>query len=139
LKIESWLERGDFPAAELEFQQLPARALTTKRGLTLWLRLSHGLERWPEVEAAASQLRGRQPRETQPVLHEAEALHQQGQTRLAVHLLVTHAARFNGPDWPAYQAVLKNYTALARRTAAETVVPAQVEAALPDSFSSAAF
>jgi len=106
------LELGHFRAAELEFQKLPARALTTKRGLGLWMRLSRGFERWAEVEVAASQLRVRQPRETLPVLLEAEALHQQGQTQEAVFLLVTHAARFQGPTWPVYLTTLRNYTAL---------------------------
>jgi hypothetical protein len=138
LKIECWLDRGDFTAAELVFRRLPSRAITTKRGLSLWLRLSRGLERWPEVEAAASQLRVLQPRETAPVLLEAEALHHQGQTRQAVFLLVTQAARFGGPAWPAYQAALKNYSFLARQTALKSTPQDQKDASYPDSFTPAA-
>ncbi len=130
-KVESWLDLGHFRAAELEFQKLPARALTTKRGLGIWMRLSRGFERWAEVEDAASQLRVLQPRETQPVLLEAEALHQQGQTQQAVFLLVTHAARFQGPAWSAYCGALINYTLLAHGTAIEKVRPGQLDITYP--------
>lgn len=124
-KVESWMALGHFRAAELEFHKLPARALNTKRGLGIWMRLSRGLERWAEVEEAASQLRVLQPRETQPVLMEAEALHQQGRTKQAVFLLVTHAARFQGAAQSAYMATLRSYT-VHNRQAVMSVAPAGV-------------
>lgn len=131
-KVESWLELGHFRAAELAFQKLPACTLTTKRGLGIWMRLSRGFERWAEVEAAASQLRVLQPRETQPILFEAEALHHQGQTQQAVFLLVTHAARFQVAAWPAYCAALRHYTILGKRSVFEKVSSDQTGVTCPD-------
>jgi hypothetical protein len=111
LQVEGWLELGNSREAELAFQQLPARALTTKRGLTLWLRLSLTLQRWPEVEAAARELRTIFPAEASLVLHEAEALGHQGRGLQALLLLADNAACFTGPAWESFLATLKNHAA----------------------------
>jgi len=109
LLAEGWLELGESREAELALQQLPARARATKRGLTLWLQLSLALERWPEVEAAARELRQFSPADTSPLLHEAEALHQQDQPLPALALLAVNAGRFTGPAWTDYLTTLRKY------------------------------
>ncbi len=109
LLAEGWLELGDFREAELALQQLPARARSTKRGLTLWLQLSLALERWPEVEAAARELRQFSPADTSPLLHQAEALHQQDQPLPALALLAANAGHFTGPAWTDYLTTLRKY------------------------------
>lgn len=118
--VEGWLELGNFREAELAFQQLPTRALSTRRGLSLWLRLSLGLQRWPEVEAAACQLRAVLPSDTSLILHEAEALHHQGRNLQATALLANCADRFTGPAWMDFLATLKNYAAQASLPATDT-------------------
>ena len=128
--IEGWMELGDLDEADLEFQSLPRRALATQQGLWLWLRLSRKLGRWPEVQAAASQLQAASPRATLPTLHEAEALHHQGHTTQAVMLLASRAADFAGEKWSDYLIQLKAYVALADLSPAQM---AMFQAILDDS------
>ena len=118
LQIEGWLELGDYREAELALQQLPARARATKRGLTLWLQLSLALERWPEVEAAAHELRRFLPHATSPLLYQAEALNQQNLPLPALALLAANAHRFTGPAWTGYLTTLRKYATRAELPAA---------------------
>ncbi|MCD6052404.1 MAG: hypothetical protein K0Q55_3822 [Verrucomicrobia bacterium] len=120
--IEGWMALGNLEEADLEFQKLPSRALSTKQGLWLWLRLSRALGRWQEVQAAASQLRALVPSATLPILHEAEALHHQSQTVQAVMLLASRAPDFAGEKWPLYLAYLKKYVAAAELTPEQTAM-----------------
>lgn len=132
--VEGWLELGNPHEAELEFQKLPARAINTRRGLALWLQLSLATQRWSEVEASARQLRQAMPWETYPIIHEAEAMHQQGMTINAVALLALQAPRFAGPEWPEYLGRLQGYVAeagLPEKEAAmfDSVLKTQIESA----------
>ncbi len=120
--IEGWMALGNLEEADLEFQKLPRRALSTKQGLWLWLRLSRKLGRWLEVQAAARQLQALFPSATLPILHEAEALHYQEQTIQAVMLLASRAPDFAGEKWPIYLAYLKKYVALAELTPEQTAM-----------------
>jgi len=118
LLAEGWLELGDFREAELALQQLPARARATQRGLRLWLRLSLALERWPEIEAAARQLRSAFPADISLILHEAVALQQQGKGLQSLSLLADNARFFTGPAWPQFLATLESCAVAASLPAA---------------------
>lgn len=111
--VEGWIELGNLEEADLEFQKLTPRDLATERGLKVWIKLSRAMKRWPEMEAAANQLRALRPKSTLPILCETEALHHQGRTMEAVALLSASAACFTGREWSTYIDLLSSYVALA--------------------------
>lgn len=128
--VEGWIELGNYEEADLEFQKLAPRDLATERGLKVWLKLSRVLKRWPEMEAAANQLRALRPKSTLPILCETEALHHQGRTVEAVALLSASAACFTGREWSTYIDLLKSYVDLAdlpelQRAKFETILKAE--------------
>lgn len=111
---EGWLALGNLQEAEQAFQELPSRAVMTRRGLRLWLKLSHALQRWPEVAEAARLLRQSGPLEPELLLAEAEALHAQNQTLSALALLSSHAPNFIGKGWHTFVSRVSHYLTAAK-------------------------
>jgi predicted Zn-dependent protease len=74
-----------------ELHALPAEHLGSKEVLTIFLHSLMGERRWEDALTVARRIRSERPEEPEGVIHEAYCLHELGNTREALDLLL------NGP------------------------------------------
>jgi tetratricopeptide (TPR) repeat protein len=88
---EGYLELRMFSEVWRELHALPAEHLGSKEVLIIFLHSLMGERRWEDALTVARRLRSERPEEPDGVIHEAYCLHELGNTREALDLLL------NGP------------------------------------------
>jgi tetratricopeptide (TPR) repeat protein len=88
---EGYLELRMFSEVWRELHALPAEHLGSKEVLIIFLHSLMGERRWEDALTVARRLRSERPEEPDGVIHEAYCLHELGNTREALELLL------NGP------------------------------------------
>jgi predicted Zn-dependent protease len=88
---EGYLELRMFSEVWRELHALPAEHLGSKEVLTIFLHSLMGERRWEDALTVARRIRSERPEEPEGVIHEAYCLHELGNTREALDLLL------NGP------------------------------------------
>jgi tetratricopeptide (TPR) repeat protein len=85
---EGYLELRMFSEVWRELHSLPAEHLGSKEVLIIFLHSLMGERRWEDALTVARRIRSERPEEPDGVIHEAYCLHELGNTREALDLLL---------------------------------------------------